>query len=219
MSMSPMPSPNGTNKARLYVLKDLAQAAPSPRHGLVRDEVTPVLRRKLAENLFAEMREYEERTMKMNRPKRMSDIASYVADQTLSKRRRARDEYDSQDLQDLIDWVVENCSPEEMASIVNALRKRIDASAARDDLDLSDKSNPYENVTGDPSGVGPHNSNKPSFVRGQGAQDAAFFRRFPEARRIVVDHMGAQSNHLRQRPGAAGDFFRRYPDAARIKVL
>src|SRR5262245_59909760 len=131
-----------------------AQAAPSPRHGLVRDEMTPGLRRKLAETLFAEMREYEERTMKKNRPKAMSDIAKYVEAQTIGKRRMARDEYDGQDLQDLVAWVVENCSPEEMASIVNALRERIDASAARDDWDLRESGNREERVSGDPSGIG-----------------------------------------------------------------
>src|SRR5262249_31174885 len=108
MSVQPMPSPRGTNKAVLYI-KPLAQAAPSPEHGLVRDEMTPGLRRKLAENLFASMREHEDRTMardEMNRPKRMSDIAKYAAAQTIGKGRMACDEYDGQDLQDLVAWRV-----------------------------------------------------------------------------------------------------------------
>src|SRR5262245_27808447 len=189
--MSPMPSPRGTNRAGLFLIKDLAQAALSPRHGLVRDEMTPELRRKLAENLFASMREYEDRAMardEMKRPKRMSDIAKYAETQAVGKRRMARDEYDGQDLQDLVAWIFDNCSPEEMASIINALRERIDASAARDDWDLRGSGNREEQVSGDPSGIGPSNPNRPNPMKGQGgAQDAAFFRRFPQARRVAVD--------------------------------
>jgi hypothetical protein len=222
MNTLPMPSPRSTNRAGLYI-KSLDQVAPSPRHGLVRDEITPALRRKLQENMFREMREYEDKVMarEMRQPKRLSEVARHAADQAMqAMRRRARDEeYDGQSLQDLVAWIIENCSPAEMASVANALRERVEASAASDDWDLREQGNRQEQISGDPDKLGPFNYPTPTLLREQKGAEDGFFRRFPAAKRIAVDNMGVQSDRSRQRAGSGAAFFARFPGAKRIDIL